>query len=68
LSVCEFVPSALEFIAGDMWSGEGSLLFTGASEFSAVHQLPIVGHVEATAFYNSSFRLRRPTETYSFNA
>ena len=68
LSVCEFVPSALEFIAGEIWSGEGSLIFTGASEFSAVHRLPIVGSVEATAFYNSSFRLRRPTETYPFSA
>ena len=26
LSVYEFVPSALEFIAGEIWSGEGSLL------------------------------------------
>src|SRR5258707_4417857 len=66
LSVCEFVPSALEFIGGEIWSGEGSLLFTGASEFSALHQLPILGSVEATAFYNSSFRLRRPAETYPF--
>ena len=68
LSICEFVPSALEFTTGEIWSGQGSLLFTGASEFSAVHQLPIVGSVEAIAFYNSSFRLRRPTETYPFNA
>jgi acetoacetate decarboxylase len=68
LSVCEFVPSSLEFFAGETWSGDGSLLFTGASGFSAVHQLPIVGDVEATAFYNSAFRLRRPTETYPFNA
>ena len=68
LSVCEFVPSALEFIGGEIWSGEGSLLFTGASEFSALHRLPIVGNVEATTFYNSSFRLRRPTETYPFSA
>jgi acetoacetate decarboxylase len=67
LSVCEFVPSALEFIAGEIWSGEGSLSFTGGSEFSAVHRLPIVGRVEATAFYNASFRLRRPIETYPFN-
>ena len=43
LSVCEFVPSALEFFGGEIWSGEGSLLFTGASEFSALHRLPIVG-------------------------
>ncbi len=68
LSVCEFVPSALEFIAGEIWSGDGSLMFTGASEFSALHRLPIVGGVEATAFYNSSFRLRRPTKTYPFDA
>jgi len=48
--------------------GDGSLMFTGASEFSALHRLPIVGGVEATAFYNSSFRLRRPTKTYPFDA
>jgi len=42
LSVCEFVPSALEFIGGEIWSGEGSLLFTGASEFSALHRLSML--------------------------
>jgi len=64
LTVCELVPSTLEFYAGEIWSGDGSLIFTGASAFSAVHGLPIVGAVEATAFYNAAFRLRRPTETY----
>jgi acetoacetate decarboxylase len=64
LAVCELVPSALEFHAGEIWSGDGTLMFTGASAFSPVHELPILGAVEATAFYNSSFRLRRPTETY----
>jgi acetoacetate decarboxylase len=64
LAICELVPSAFEFQAGEMWSGEGSLMFTGASAFSPVHELPIVGRVEATAFYNSAFRLLRPTETY----
>jgi acetoacetate decarboxylase len=64
LAVCELVPSAFEFYAGEMWSGDGSLMFTGASAFSPVHELPIVGRVEATAFYNSAFRLLRPTETY----
>lgn len=68
LAVCEFVRSALEFYAGEIWSGDGSLMFTGASAFSAVHQLPIAGAVEATAFYNSAFRLRRPIETYPFDA
>ncbi len=68
LAVCELVPSALEFSAGEIWSGDGSLTFTGASAFSAVHQLPITGAVEAIAFYNSAFRLRRPTETYPFDA
>jgi acetoacetate decarboxylase len=67
LAVCEFVPSELEFFSGEIWSGDGTLMFTGASEFSAVHRLPIVGDVKATAFYNSSFRLHRPTETYPFN-
>ena len=68
LAVCELVPSALEFVSGEIWSGDGTLMFTGASAFSALHQLPIVGAVEAIAFYNSAFRLRRPTETYPFNA
>jgi acetoacetate decarboxylase len=67
LAVCELVPSALEFYGGDVWSGDGTLMFTGASAFSPVHELPIVGAVEATAFYNSAFRLRRPTETYPVN-
>src|SRR6266446_548306 len=67
LAVCEFVPSELEFFSGEIWSGNGTLMFTGASEFSAVHHLPIVGDVKATAFYNSAFRLHRPTETYPFN-
>ncbi len=66
LAVCELVPSALEFFAGEIWSGAGTLMFTGASTFSAVHQLPILGDVEAIAFYNSAFRLIRPTETYPF--
>lgn len=66
LSVCGFVPSALEFFAGEIWSGGGSLTFTGASAFSSVHKQPIVGAVEAVAFYNSAFRLRRPTESYPF--
>ncbi len=64
MAVCELVPSALEFYAGEVWSGDGTLMFTGASAFSPVHELPILGAVEATAFYNSAFRLRRPTETY----
>ena len=68
LAVCEFVPSELEFFSGEIWSGDGTLMFTGASEFSAVHRLPIVGDVKATAFYNSAFRLHRPTETYPFIA
>ncbi len=67
MAVCELVPSGLEFYSGEIWSGDGTLMFTGASEFSAVHRLPIVGDVEAIAFYNSAFRLRRPTETYPFN-
>jgi acetoacetate decarboxylase len=62
------VPSALEFYAGEIWSGDGSLMFTGASTFSALHELPIVGTVTAVAFYDSSFRLRRPTETYPLSA
>jgi len=68
LAVCELVPSGLEFFAGEVWSGDGSLMFTGASSFSALHQLPIIGTVDAVAFYNSAFRLRRPTETYSLSA
>ncbi len=68
LAVCEFVPSALEFFAGEIWSGDGSLTFTGAYAFSAVHELPIVGAVKAVAFYSSAFRLRRPTETYPFTS
>ncbi len=67
LAVCELVPSALEFFSGEIWFGDGTLMFTGASEFSAVHRLPIIGEVKATAFYNSAFRLRRPAETYPFN-
>jgi acetoacetate decarboxylase len=68
LAVCELVPSALEFFSGEIWSGDGSLMFTGASTFSALHELPIVGTVEAIAFYNSAFHLRRPTETYPLGA
>jgi hypothetical protein len=68
LAVCELVPSALEFFAGEIWSGDGTLMFTGASALSGVHHLPIVGAVEAAAFYNSAFRLRRPAETYPFDA
>jgi acetoacetate decarboxylase len=68
LAVCELVPSTLEFVSGEIWSGDGSLSFTGASAFSAVHKLPIIGDVEAFAFYNSAFKLNRPTETFSFEA
>ncbi len=64
LAVCELVPSALEFYMGEVWSGDGTLMFTGSSAFSKVHELPILSDVEAIAFYNSAFRLRRPTETY----
>ncbi|MGU3285130.1 acetoacetate decarboxylase family protein [Methylobacterium mesophilicum] len=64
LTVCELVPSALEFFSGQIWSGDGSLMFTGASSLTPLHELPVVGAVEATAFYNASFRLHRPTETY----
>lgn len=39
-------------------------MFTGASAFSPVYERPIPGPVEVTAFYSSTFRLRRPTETY----
>jgi len=68
LAVCELVPSVLEFYSGEIWSGDGSLTFTGASSFSALHELPIVGAVEAIAFHNSAFRLRRPVETYPLGA
>src|SRR5216684_3151874 len=67
LAVCEFVPSELEFFSGEICSGDGTLMFTGASQLPTVHRLPIVGDVKATAFYNSAFRLHRPTETYPFN-
>jgi len=68
LSVCELVPSGLAFVSGEIWSGAGSLMFTGASAFSAVHELPIVGDVEAVAFYNSAFNLERPTEMFPLEA
>jgi len=68
LTACELLPSALEFFSGEIWSGDGSLMFTGASALSALHELPIVGAVEATAYYNAAFRLRRPTETYPLGA
>jgi acetoacetate decarboxylase len=68
LSVCELVPSGLAFVSGEIWSGDGALMFTGASTFSAVHELPIIGDVEAVAFYNSAFNLQRPTETFPFEA
>ncbi|HYO80291.1 MAG TPA: acetoacetate decarboxylase family protein [Bryobacteraceae bacterium] len=64
LVVCVLVPSALEFYAGAIWSGTGTLKFTGASALSPVHELPVVGAVEATAFYTAAFRLRRRSETY----
>src|SRR5258707_1958608 len=54
LSVGEIVPSALEFIAGEIWSGGGSLMFTGASEFIAFDPLPLLGGVEGTAFFKPS--------------
>lgn len=47
LSVCELVPSGLEFVSGEIWSGDGSLHFTGESTFSAVHELPIVADLDA---------------------
>jgi acetoacetate decarboxylase len=68
LSVCELVPSGLAFVSGEIWSGDGALMFTGASTFSAVHELPIIGDVEAVAFYNSAFNLQRPTETFPLEA
>ena len=68
LSVCELVPSGLEFVSGEIWSGDGSLSFTGASAFSTVHELPIIGDVEAVAFYKSAFNLQRPTETFPLDA
>src|SRR5258705_713720 len=54
LSVCEFVPSALEFIGGGVWVGGGSLFFFSGAGFSALHPLPIVGNVEANNFYQYS--------------
>jgi hypothetical protein len=63
--VCELVPSAIESIAGEVWSGHGSLLLTGASELSPVHRLPIVGEVNATALRNATFVLHHATDTYS---
>jgi acetoacetate decarboxylase len=68
LAICELVPSAIEYSAGEIWSGDGSLSFTGASELSPVHRLPVVGDVEATALRNASFRVVRPTETYPVGA
>jgi len=59
LSVCEFVPSALEFIAGEIWSGDGSLMFTGASESAPCTDCRL-WEVWKLPLYNSSFRLRRP--------
>ena len=61
--VCELVPWAIESIAGGVWSGHGSLLFTAASELSPVHRLAIVGEVNATAPRNATFVLHRTTAT-----
>jgi acetoacetate decarboxylase len=64
LALGEWIPSAIEVSGGEVWSGDGSLTFTGASELSPIHRLPIVGEVQATLLRNASLRLRRATETY----
>jgi acetoacetate decarboxylase len=66
--VSELVPSAMKYTAGELWSGDGSLAFTAASELSPVHRLPIVGEVEARAILNAKARLVRPTETYPLSS
>ena len=59
-------PSGLAFVPGEIWSGDGSLMFTGTATFSAVHELPIA--LTAVAFYSSAFNLQRPKETFPFEA
>src|SRR5258707_6402566 len=49
LSVCEFVPSAREVIAGEIWSGDGSVMVTAASEFMPLQPCPIFGSCETSA-------------------
>lgn len=65
--VSELVPSSMEYTAGEMWSGAGSLAFTGVSELSPVHRLPIASEVQAMAIRNVAARLVRPTETYALD-
>jgi len=48
--VCEFVPSALEFIAGEIWSGDGSADVYRRFGIQRLARLPIVGRCGTTAF------------------
>src|SRR5258707_6843387 len=59
LSLCEFVPSALEFIGGENLSGERPLLFLSTSEVHALYPLPIFFNREAPALLNTSFPFSR---------
>jgi acetoacetate decarboxylase len=63
-AICELVPSSMEGIRGEVWSGDGTLIFTGASELSPVHRLPIRSEISAIAMRNPDFILHRATTTY----
>jgi acetoacetate decarboxylase len=47
-----------------MWSGQGSLRLTGASDFSPLHRVPIAEILATTLRRQATMYLTPPEETY----
>jgi acetoacetate decarboxylase len=63
-AVAELVPTTMTMLSGRMWTGTGSVRFTGASEFDPMHRIPVVESLGATLVTGATLRLTAPDETY----
>jgi acetoacetate decarboxylase len=63
-SVAELVPTVVTIHSGEAWSGQGSLRLTGASDFSPLHNVPVVENLGATLLTQATLSLTPPKETY----
>lgn len=62
--VSELVCTTLTTTSGQVWSGEGSLHLTGASDFSPLHRVPVVNLLDTTLVHDATITLTCPTETF----
>ncbi|OAL31232.1 hypothetical protein AYO20_08287 [Fonsecaea nubica] len=63
-SIREFIPIYMDFERGEVWTGEGSLAYSGFSDFDPLHKLPVLRYESATLVRRAEARMRPVTEVF----